>query len=72
VVDIPLAFVLVAKEIQEGRFKARRIDLGFLQGVGSHILNPALRETVPDSVLDELSLAEKALREGQLVLPRLY
>jgi basic membrane lipoprotein Med (substrate-binding protein (PBP1-ABC) superfamily) len=72
VVDIPQAFLTVVREIQEGRFKARRIDLGFLQGVGSHVLNPALKDRIPQAVLDELAAVEKDLREGRLQLPRLY
>src|SRR5262249_17437286 len=33
VVDIPKAFVLVAREIRDGKFQGRREDLGFVQGV---------------------------------------
>jgi basic membrane protein A and related proteins len=72
VMDIPKAFVLVAKEVQQGKFHGRRVDLGYLQGVASHVINPGLRERIPKAVLDELASTEAALRAGTIQLPRLY
>jgi basic membrane lipoprotein Med (substrate-binding protein (PBP1-ABC) superfamily) len=49
VIDLPHAFLTVAREIREKRFAPRVIRLGTASDVVSLVLNPALQERVPPS-----------------------
>ena len=47
VIDLPHAFLTVAREVKEGRFKPRVIELGTTSDVVTLVLNPALRVAHP-------------------------
>jgi basic membrane lipoprotein Med (substrate-binding protein (PBP1-ABC) superfamily) len=49
VIDLPHAFITVAREVKEGRFKPRVIKLGSSSNVVAFVLNPALSSTIPAS-----------------------
>lgn len=51
VIDLPHAFITVAREVKEGRFKARVIRLGTASSVVTLVLNPALKSRVPEATL---------------------
>jgi basic membrane protein A len=68
--DLPGAFVEVAKRVKEKRFEARPLHLGMNEGVVAFVWNPALQARVPEPVQQELRDAEANIRSGKLVVPR--
>ena len=51
VIDLPHAFLTVAREIKEGRFRARVIELGTKDDVVTFVLNPAMKSRIPNAAL---------------------
>lgn len=47
VIDLPKAFLMAAREVQNGTFKGRVISLGVKEDVVRLVLNPALEATIP-------------------------
>jgi basic membrane lipoprotein Med (substrate-binding protein (PBP1-ABC) superfamily) len=70
VLDLPGAFLEVARRVKEGRFNAEPMRLGMAQGIVSLVVNPALRERIPPEVLDEVARIEAEIRSGQRTVPR--
>jgi basic membrane lipoprotein Med (substrate-binding protein (PBP1-ABC) superfamily) len=68
--DLPGAFVEVARRVKEKRFEARPLHLGMKEGVVAFVWNPALQSRVPEAVQQEVRDAETRIRAGQLVVPR--
>ena len=65
VIDLPLAFLSVAREVKEKRFTPRVIKLGSETGVITLVLNPALQSRVPPAAMRALDSARAALRTGR-------
>jgi basic membrane lipoprotein Med (substrate-binding protein (PBP1-ABC) superfamily) len=70
VLDIPTAFVEVARRVQEGRFQAAPIRLGMKEGIVSFVLNPSLASRIPAPVLQEIEQDTARIRSGELRVPR--
>lgn len=70
VIDIPKAFVAVAREVREGRFRARSIRFGMADGVIRLQWNAAMHPGVPPSVLREVEAAQRQIVGGRLKVPR--
>jgi basic membrane lipoprotein Med (substrate-binding protein (PBP1-ABC) superfamily) len=68
--DIPAALLDVARRVREGRFEPEPLRMGLAQGIVALELNPALRDQIPQTVLDELAAIEQRIRSGELVVPR--
>jgi basic membrane lipoprotein Med (substrate-binding protein (PBP1-ABC) superfamily) len=68
--DIPGAFLEVARRVGEGRFRAEPMRLGMEQGVVAFVINPRLRGEIPAPVVEELERLERRIRDGSLVVPR--
>jgi basic membrane lipoprotein Med (substrate-binding protein (PBP1-ABC) superfamily) len=68
--DLPGAFVEVARRVREGRFEARPLRLGMKEGIVGFAWNPALEGRVPEPVRAALRDAEARIRAGELVVPR--
>jgi basic membrane lipoprotein Med (substrate-binding protein (PBP1-ABC) superfamily) len=68
--DLPGAFVFVARQVREGRFEARPLHLGMKEGVVAFVWNPALEARVPEAVRRELRETEARIRSGELAVPR--
>jgi basic membrane protein A and related proteins len=64
VIDLPLAFITVAREVKEKRFTPRVIKLGSETGVITLVLNPALQSRIPPAALRVVDSAHAALRTG--------
>ena len=63
VIDLPKAFLMVAREVQAGTFKGRVINLGVKDDVVRLVVNPALRDRVPAAAMaasDSVGLLLKA------------
>jgi basic membrane protein A and related proteins len=64
VIDLPLAFITVAREVKEKRFTPRVIKLGSETGVITLVLNPALQSRIPPAALRAVDSAHAALATG--------
>ncbi|MBC7842586.1 MAG: BMP family protein [Gemmatimonadaceae bacterium] len=69
VIDLPHAFLLVAKEVQAGTFAPRVISLGMKTDVVRLVINPALRTTIPASALTAVDSVTKQLVAGTFSAP---
>ena len=66
VIDLPHAFLTVAREVKEGRFTARTIRLATSSDVVTWVPNPALESRIPAAVRTRVDSARAALRAGTL------
>lgn len=64
VIDLPHAFLTVAREVKEKRFKPRVIRLGSESDVITLVLNPALHSRIPPATLRAVDSARVAVRGG--------
>jgi basic membrane lipoprotein Med (substrate-binding protein (PBP1-ABC) superfamily) len=69
VIDLPHAFLLVARDVQAGTFKPRVITLGMKTGVVKLVLNPALRSTIPATALAAVDSVTKQVIAGTFTAP---
>ena len=65
VIDLPHAFLSVAREVKDGKFRPRVISLGLHDNIVTRVLNPRLVSTIPPAVIRQIDSAHKAL-DGQL------
>jgi basic membrane lipoprotein Med (substrate-binding protein (PBP1-ABC) superfamily) len=70
VIDIPQAFVRVAQEVRDGKFRPRSIRFGFRDGVISFVWNPKLAPALPEGLAAEVDRARAAIEAGTIVVPR--
>jgi len=68
--DIPAAFVEVARRVRDGRFTPAPLRLGMRDGIVALVLNPALESQLPPALRGELAELERRIRAGELVVPR--
>ena len=66
VIDIPHAFLTVAREVKEKRFTPRVIELGTATDVVTYVPNPAFDAIVPVAVRARVDSTRSALRSGAL------
>jgi basic membrane protein A len=64
VIDLPHAFLTVAREVKEGRFKPRVIELGSGTDVVRLELNAALESRIPPSVRAAVDSVTAQLKAG--------
>ena len=64
VIDLPHAFLVMAREVKEGRFAPRVVAMGMPQGVVSYVANPTLAERVPAAVRASVDSVDALLRAG--------
>ena len=69
VIDLPHAFLLVARDLQAGTFKPRVISLGMKTDVVRLVINPALRSTIPATALAAVDSVTKLLVAGTFAAP---
>jgi basic membrane protein A and related proteins len=69
VIDLPHAFLLVAREVQAGTFKPRVISLGMKTDVVRLVLNPSLRSTIPATALAAVDSVTRLLVAGTFAAP---
>ena len=65
VIDLPHAFVTVAREIQEKRFRSRVIRLGTSSNVVSLVLNPLLETQIPPDVRHAVDSMRAEMQTGR-------
>ncbi len=66
VIDIPHAFLTVAREVKEKRFTPRVIELGTATDVVTYVPNPAFDAIVPPAVRTRVDSVRSELRSGAL------
>jgi basic membrane lipoprotein Med (substrate-binding protein (PBP1-ABC) superfamily) len=69
VIDLPHAFLTVARELKEQRFTPRVIALGAKDDVVRLVLNPALRGTIPAPTLAMVDSVGRGFKAGTLTAP---
>ena len=67
VIDLPRAFLLVAREVQEGRFTPRVESFGLESGVIKWVTNPALDSMVPTALRERIRATADSIVAGTLV-----
>jgi basic membrane lipoprotein Med (substrate-binding protein (PBP1-ABC) superfamily) len=68
-IDIPQAFVQIAREVKEGRFVGRIERKGMKDGVVDFVLNPRLESQIPAEVKARLQQTRDAILAGTLKVP---
>ena len=71
VIDLPNAFLSVAREVKERRFRPRVLRLGSTAGVTKFVLNPAWRDRIPPAVIARLDSTTRRIMSGELQPPRI-
>ena len=70
VLDVPNAFVYMAKLVRDHQFKPHVYWLGMNEGIVSLAWNDALKSTIKPQTMAEVWRLQDAIRSGQLVVPR--
>lgn len=65
-IDLPLAFLTVAREIKEGSFEPRVIALGSASAVVRFVANPAVADRIPSTASQAADSVVHALENGSL------
>ncbi|MEJ7812470.1 MAG: BMP family protein [Gemmatimonadaceae bacterium] len=71
VIDIPHAFLAVAREVRDGRFTARVITLGARSEVVKLVINPRLATVIPPALRARMDSVQRLLDAGTFTPPRL-
>ena len=69
VIDIPRAFVAVAREVKEGRFHARVIEERMPDDAIEVVYNPGLAAVIPADVRRDVDALTEAVRAGTVTVP---
>jgi basic membrane lipoprotein Med (substrate-binding protein (PBP1-ABC) superfamily) len=68
VIDLPLAFLTIAKEVQAGTFKPGIIELGESSHVVMLVLNPSLAKRIPLATRTRVESLQEKMLAGQLTI----
>lgn len=69
VIDLPHAFLTVAREVKEGRFNARVIELGTKDDVVTLVLNPTMKNRLPPATLHLVDSLSTEMHAGRFAAP---
>ena len=69
VIDLPHAFVEVAREVKEGRFRGRVIALGGNENVVKLVINPAYAPKIPPVLAAQVDSVRRELEGGRFHPP---
>lgn len=64
------AFVALAKRVQEGTFEGSVVLMGMADDAIDFVLNPALKSKIDPSILSELAIVQRDIRDGTLTIPK--
>lgn len=70
VLDVPAAFVQIAKRVQSKEFKAEVQSLGMKDGIVSLVWNDALKSQLKPETVTEVARLEQEIQSGALKVPR--
>jgi basic membrane lipoprotein Med (substrate-binding protein (PBP1-ABC) superfamily) len=66
VIDLPRAFLLVAREVRAGKFRPRVESFGVKSGVVRYQPNPALDSLIPEALKARVAAAADSIAAGTL------
>ena len=66
IIDLPRAFLLVAREVREGRFRPQVESFGLKSGVVRYQANPALESRIPAALKARVRAAAESIAAGTL------
>lgn len=69
VIDLPVAFLRVAREVKRGAFTPRVIVLDTKSGVMKWVLNPSARSLMPPRMLTTIDSVQRLMLNGSFTLP---
>jgi basic membrane protein A len=69
VTKIPQAFLRIATEIEEHRFRPGMIEYGMKDGMVEVVYNPMLKSKIPPATIEEAKAAEQGIIAGTIVVP---
>jgi basic membrane lipoprotein Med (substrate-binding protein (PBP1-ABC) superfamily) len=69
VIDLPRAFMVVAREVNGGRFKPRVVQLDMRLDVVRWTVNPALADKIPAAATHAVDSVSAQMREGKFTMP---
>jgi basic membrane lipoprotein Med (substrate-binding protein (PBP1-ABC) superfamily) len=69
VLDIPQAFVAIARQVQAGTFKAQIERMGMKDGVVSLVINPKLQHLISPELMQEIESTRQDILNDELVVP---
>lgn len=69
VIDLPHAFLTVAREVKDGRFRPRVIELGTKDDVVTLVLNPALKSRIPPATMHLVDSLSTEMHAGRYAAP---
>jgi len=67
VIDLPRAFLLITREVKEGRFQPRVESFGLESGVIRYVSNPGLDSMMSTDLKEKLQAAQDSIIAGTLV-----
>ena len=70
VIDIPRAFLEVAQEVRDRKFRPRSIRFGIRDGVISFVWNPRMVSALPEGLAAAIDEARAGIVSGAIVVPR--
>jgi basic membrane lipoprotein Med (substrate-binding protein (PBP1-ABC) superfamily) len=70
VIDLPLAFLTIAKQVKAGTFRPRVVELGESSRVVTLVLNPALRDRIPRDALARIDSLQTVMFSGAFSIPK--
>lgn len=71
VIDLPNAFMSIAREVKSGAFAPRVHVLDTHSGVMKWVPNPSMKSVVPPRILQMVDSVERHMRDGTFALPPL-
>lgn len=71
VIDLPHAFLLIAREVQKGDFSGHVFSLGLHDDVVKYIPNPKTASAVPDTVVASVDSIGEAMKRGSFAAGKL-
>jgi basic membrane lipoprotein Med (substrate-binding protein (PBP1-ABC) superfamily) len=69
VIDLPLAFYEIAREVKAGTFKPRVVELGSKSRVVTLVLNPNLLSRIPPPVRARVDSIQSLMFSGRFAFP---
>ena len=70
VLDVPSAFVYMAKLVHDGQFQPKVYWLGMQQGIVSLVWNPKLKPAISPATIQQVERIENEIRNGTFEVPR--
>jgi basic membrane lipoprotein Med (substrate-binding protein (PBP1-ABC) superfamily) len=72
VIDLPRAFLLVAREVKAGTFRPRVVSFGMSDEVVKLVINPVLRDRIPAPTRAAVDSMRKRIRAGTFRPPGVW